>query len=304
MIGDLYGVMLATSEPGRALVRYTQADRTIVSAAHAHRWRTLQIRKYMYKHKTNTHLTCITAPRASTWKSVIPSCKLHVLVDAYYRIAARLSLALPPYRNRLPDDCASCGAKAAIRDDSWHHLSCNAHKRREINIRHDTVVHALYTHATQSGAAAVKEPVGLSTEDGRRPDLQIVIPGESLLTDVVVSHPLCPTHLAPASKEHLATARSAELRKHRNYADVADAQCARFLPFSAETTGGLGKDAEELIDQISLACRDHLALPSHYHIANGVRASVAIAVQKGNALAIFGGYSRAVKHAGQPHAAA
>ena len=81
-------------------------------------------------------------------------------------------------------------------------------------------------------------------------------------------------------------------------------QCARFLPFSAETTGGLGKDAEELIDQISLACRDHLALPSHYHIANGVRASVAIAVQKGNALAIFGGYSRAVKHAGQPHAAA
>ena len=40
MIGDLYGVMLATSEPGRALVRYTQADRTIVSAVHAHGWRT------------------------------------------------------------------------------------------------------------------------------------------------------------------------------------------------------------------------------------------------------------------------
>ena len=86
--------------------------------------------------------------------------------------------------------------------------------------------------------------------------------------------------------------------------EVAVAQCARFLPFSAETTGGLGKDAEELIDQISLACRDHLALPSHYHVANSVRASVAIAVQKGNALAIFGGYSRVVMHAGQPHAAA
>ena len=36
MIGDLYRVMLATSELGRALIRYTQADRTIVSAAHAH----------------------------------------------------------------------------------------------------------------------------------------------------------------------------------------------------------------------------------------------------------------------------
>jgi hypothetical protein len=49
---------------------------------------------------------------------------------------------------------------------------------------------------------------------------------------------------------------------------------------------------------LSLACRDHLALPSQYHIANGVRASVAIAVQKGNALAIFGEYNRAVMHAG------
>jgi len=41
----------------------------------------------------------------------------------------------------------------------------------------------------------------------------------------------------------------------------------------------------------------------YYHIAHGVRASIALAIQKENALAIFGGYSRAVKHAGQPHAA-
>jgi hypothetical protein len=54
------------------------------------------------------------------------------------------------------------------RDDSWHHLSCNAHKRREINTGHNAVVHALYTHATQSGAAAAKEPVGMSTDDGGR----------------------------------------------------------------------------------------------------------------------------------------
>jgi hypothetical protein len=48
----------------------------------------------------------------------------------------------------------------------------------------------------------------------------------SLLTDVVVSNGLCPTHLAEASKEHFAVARRAEPRKHR---------------------------AEEVIDQISLA---------------------------------------------------
>ena len=38
---------------------------------------------------------------------------------------------------------------------------------------------------------------------------------------------------------------------------------ARFLPFSLETTGGMGRDAVELVDKISLACRDHLTLESH-----------------------------------------
>lgn len=189
------------------------------------------------------------------------------------------------------------------RDYSWHYLSCNSHKSREISVRHNTVVQALYAHSTHSGAAAVREPVGLSTEDGRRPDLQIVIPGEHILTDVVISHPLCPSHLATASTKHLATAQKAEQRKHRNYSDMARTQQARFLPFSVETTGGMGKDAEELIDQISLACRDHLILPSHHHIANNIRASVAIAVQRGNALAVYAGYSRAVMRAGQWHAA-
>ena len=47
----------------------------------------------------------------------------------------------------------------------------------------------------------------------------------------------------------------------------------------------MGRDAVELVDQISLACREHLTLESHLYIARGVRASVAIAVQKGNALA-------------------
>jgi hypothetical protein len=121
---------------------------------------------------------------------------------------------------------------------------------------------------------------------------------------VVISHSLCPTHLHLASTKHLATAERAEQRKHRKYTDIAQTQQARFLPFSLETTGGIGKDAEELIDQISLASRDNLLLPSHHHIAHTIRASIAIAIQRGNALAVYGGYSRGVLRAGQPHAAA
>ena len=31
---------------------------------------------------------------------------------------------------------------------------------------------------------------------------------------------------------------------------------ARLLPFSVETTGGMARDAIELLEQVSLACRD------------------------------------------------
>jgi hypothetical protein len=44
--------------------------------------------------------------------------------------------------------------------------------------------------------------------------------------------------------------------------------------FSLETTGGMEPDAIELIDQIGLACRDHLVLENHLYIFRGVRASV------------------------------
>jgi hypothetical protein len=71
-----------------------------------------------------------------------------------------------------------------------------------------------------------------------------------------------------------------------------------FLPFSVETTGGMTEEAEELVDQLSLACKDHLTLPSAKPFANFVRSSIAIAVQRGNALAVQAGFSRAVMRAG------
>ena len=244
------------------------------------------------------HYLSFSAPRASTWKSVIPSHKLHTLANQHYRVSARFNLGLRPYRIRLPNTCDSCDTIDAIKHDPWHHLSCNRHKSQGITLRHDTIVQALYHHAYYSGAAAIKEPAGLSTEDGRRPDLHIVLPGQSILTDVVVSHPLAPSHLPRATTKHLTVATQAALKKHRNYSHLARTQQAHFLPFSVETTGGM-TEAEELVDQLSLACKDHLTLPSYKPFANSIRSSIAIAVQKGNCLAIAADFSRAVMRAGR-----
>ena len=167
----------------------------------------------------------------------------------------------------LPDDVSynECPQSARL----FH-----GHKRQEITLRHDSVVNALYHHSDHSGAAACKEPQGLSTEDGRRPDLQIILPGACILTDVVVSHPLCPSYVSLASSRPLAIARRAANYKQLKYKDVAATQLAHFIPFAVETTGGLSQDAKKLIDQLSLACKDHLTLPSHHTFANTIHASV------------------------------
>jgi hypothetical protein len=104
------------------------------------------------------HILSITAPYAHVWKTVHPTSSLHVLTDAHYRIAARLNLLLPPHHNQMPRDCTSCRKPDAFERDAWHHLSCNTHKRREINARHNAVLLALYSHVRYAGGAATMEP--------------------------------------------------------------------------------------------------------------------------------------------------
>ena len=64
------------------------------------------------------------------------------------------------------------------------------------------------------------------------------------------------------------------------------------------------EEAEELVDQLSLACKDHLTLPSSRPFANSIRSSIAIAIQRGNAITVQAGFSRAVMRAGRQALAA
>ena len=77
----------------------------------------------------------------------------------------------------------------------------------------------------------MREPVGLDVEDGRRPDLQIVFPGEHILTDVVVSHPLAPSHIERAAGASARIAKYWQETKRNKYTKTA-ANCeARLLIF-------------------------------------------------------------------------
>ena len=147
------------------------------------------------------------------------------------------------------------------------------------------------------------EPRNLSSDKALKLDLHFSFPGQQILSDVVISHPLCPSHVRMCSKKQLNLAEWAARKKHHSYDDVARQHHMRLLPFSVETMGGLSSEAAELIEQIGLACRDHVCLQTHDSIARGVLASVAVAVQKGNALTVHAAYGQTVMRGRHPYVA-
>jgi hypothetical protein len=156
----------------------------------------------------------------------------------------------------------------------------------------------LYAFVRAAGGVAVKEPAGLSAKDGKRPDLQIIFPSRHIITDVCISHPLAPSYLGKAKDLEAATANGAAAVKVRKYVEVSTTQQASFIPFAAESTGGLSPEAIELLKQIALASNDHLRLDPAQARQGAMQAAVAIAIQRGNAMCMFAGMSRALRAAG------
>ncbi|MDB5910672.1 MAG: uncharacterized protein JWP34_4786, partial [Massilia sp.] len=189
-----------------------------------------------------SHLRAISAPHAWAWKTVVPSSKELELTSAQYKMAARLNLGLMPLVGAaaLGKGCPLCHKPTALRDDCWHFLTCKKVQGGEQIRRHNEVVNALYKTALVIGAQVAREPVKLSARDGRRPDLQIVLPGRHILTDVAVCHPLTQR----ATKRRIAwtttgVAREKEWTKRKMYSGTAALHGADFLPFVIETCGGM-----------------------------------------------------------------
>ena len=67
--------------------------------------------------------------------------------------------------------------------------------------------------------------------DQRLPDLLLTFPGQQILTDVVISHPLCPTDCLRACTKHAAVAEFANGKKQEKYSTTAATQQARLLIF-------------------------------------------------------------------------
>jgi hypothetical protein len=233
---------------------------------------------------------------------VAPTSSALELSDAEYRISARLNLGLQPMANAaaMPDVCLLCKASKfnlnSIRDDPWHFLACPKLSKGELSIRHDGVGHALYRCALLMGIRAQLEPTGLDPNSDLRPDVLLTLPGRQILTDVAIAHPLAPGAVrAEESLRKLGRARRLEAKKRRKYRQLSSMRHYEQLPFIVETCGGAGPSADVLIKTMADASVEHLAMWSKDAVIRELVSSVAIAVQRGGALAYLDGYEKTLR---------
>jgi hypothetical protein len=192
-----------------------------------------------------------------------------------------------------------CGAR--VTDDPGHPHSCPLLRRAGVLSRHNLILHSLRVACTQLGYSTRVEPGyrmhedadGVADDHGRRkvPDLSVVGPNFSVLIDVSVAHMAAQSHLnTPAAT----VIEQRERQKHRLYDLVARAARSQFVPFVVSSRGQLGKEA--LVFLKSLA--RHAVLPPHEEAAfrHRVMRTIAVAIQKGNALLVLSWLTRQVDH--------
>ena len=128
-------------------------------------------------------------------------------------------------------------------------LSCR--KRAARHIRHAHLNDIIWRAVKRAQIPAVKEPVGLSRADGKKPDGAILIPwarGKGLAWDVTVTDTVALSHvgdtsiLAGAAANHAASLKNLEILQHRRH--------KHFVPVAIETGGAWDIQASDFIQEL------------------------------------------------------
>ena len=207
--------------------------------------------------------------------------RLNTMIDSCRRNAA------------LPEHCPLCrhqrtGERMSLTDDPWHWLTCRKLIKGELSRRHDAVADAVGRVAWQVGAQVRKEVEGLDLGSKQRPDLEIVLPGRVLLTDVLVSHSLTTSAVA----ENRSQAMHWQRPKDRKYAGVASRLGAELLNVSVDACGGLAEGARLAKAVAEEGERWSAETWGSASIERYLLHAIAVAVQKGNTMAVLVGYTR------------
>ena len=128
----------------------------------------------------------------------------------------------------------------------------------------------------------MKEPAGLSHDDGKRPDGVTLLPwakGKPLAWDVTVPDTYADCHLADTATTAAAAADKAASNKVAKYRQIANSHT--FVPVAIDTAGNCNHQAVELVQELG---RRMTVVTEDTRQATYLFQRMSVALQRGNAV--------------------
>ena len=228
---------------------------------------------------TQARLVAVTGQCSGAWLEAIPVAALGTQLDDE---AVRISVSLRLGSNIcIPHTCRCSGNVDA---DGQHGLHCQKSAGR--HPRHSELNTIIHRSLSSIGRPSILEPVGMTREDGRRPDGLTLFPwhqGKTLVWDATCVSTLAPSNLQHSILQAGAAANHAEEKKREKYSDLASSYI--FTPLGFETIGQWGPSTLKFIKELGTLLEQ----------ATGEKRSTAflkqrlsVAIQRGNAAAVRG----------------
>ena len=141
-----------------------------------------------------------------------------------------------------------------------------------------------------AGVPSHLEPVGMSRDDGKRPDGSTLVPwkqGRCLVWDFTCVNTIARSHLHRSAIQAGSVSVAAEERKKKKYSSLSDT-CI-FTPIAVETLGPWGPEASAFVSELG---RRLTAATGDPRSGTFLKQKISIAVQCGNATCISGSFPR------------
>jgi hypothetical protein len=229
-------------------------------------------------------LQSLQAKESSMWLRTLPTMDALQLSDVDWQWCARLRLGMPmPFGASPPLGCQHMDAQ----HESWHPLSCSHAYGALITKRHTSVLQVIAHHCRLILLNPRIEPSDLCADRSKRPDIQVDLPGLSLLGDVTIIHPTCRSWRKITAKRGVTAAGDKKAaKKTSHYASLVDQHRSdvAFEPVVLYTYGGFHASALRFINKLAKAVDPATSLISPSAWKRSLMQHIAIVVQRGTAL--------------------
>jgi hypothetical protein len=227
-------------------------------------------------------LLAASTPHAGDWLHAPPITSVGLrLSDEAIRVAVSHRLGC---RACEPHTCV-CGKAVDAR--GLHGLACRRSAPRQQ--RHSQLNDILWRAVKRAQIPAVKEPVGLMRQDGKRPDGATLIPwarGKPMVWDVTVPDTFADSHLRSTATAPGAAANQAASNKTAKYSELANTHI--FFPVAIETGGTWNNLAIELVQEVG---RRVTVITQESRETVFLFQRMSMALQRGNAVSFQGTFT-------------